>query len=108
MKNILRVTCATISFFVAVEIIGYGITGSDLIYYKFWAPKYQDAQRDVYQHTAAFINGNTADLNNLADQIEITSDAGTKQILTGQLRDRVNHLPSDFPIPTRVNQFLGR
>jgi hypothetical protein len=88
--------------FLALMLIIFISTGFDLAQYAFWAPKYKAVERQVYQQTPSYINGNLADLRNAADQIRREKDAESKSTEAAALRDKINHLPPDFPVPADV------
>jgi hypothetical protein len=85
--------------FVAVTWTGIAINYGT---YAFWAPKFKTVERNVYQQTPSYINGNLSDLRDMRDQINRASDPAAKASSQAALRDKINHLPPDFPVPADV------
>lgn len=58
MKTVLIVIASIILFFAVM----FGLQYIGLINYKFFAPKYQNAQREVFENTQSFTEGKRQDL----------------------------------------------
>jgi hypothetical protein len=74
-------------FFLILFIVASGW----LAWYKFYAPQFADAEKDVYNHTRTYVEGQVRDLNNLCIAVEDDekSGAGThKSVLQDTIRNR--------------------
>lgn len=60
--------------------IGFVATGGDLLTYKFWAPKYANAQREVFENTQSYVEGKTGYINQLRLDYE-RADGPQKEML---------------------------
>lgn len=67
-------------FLTVLYVFGFLATGGDLAIYKFWAPKQQDAQRQVFQNTQGYIQGKTDYINRLRLDYE-TATGPQKELL---------------------------
>jgi hypothetical protein len=54
-----RVLLVILVFLVVSYGIGFLATGGDLVIYRFWAPKYANAQREVFVNTNSYVQGKT-------------------------------------------------
>ena len=61
--------------------IGFLATGGDLAIYRFWAPKYANAQREVFVNTNSYIQGKTDYLSRLRFEYQASKDADQKAAL---------------------------
>lgn len=82
-------------------VIGFAVlvvaTALYLGYYKTFAPAFNDAQRDAYEHSQSYVEGAVRDLNNLCIEIS-NSDANHKKLLQDTIRHRFAKLDSsDVP-----------
>ena len=107
MKKYLVIFGYVTAAFIAIFLLGNLLEGASLAQYAFWAPKEQAVARDVYQQTPSYVNGNTSDLRNLRDQINFTKDPDARATLQAALRDKINHLPPGFSVPSDVSAAAG-
>lgn len=42
--------------------VGFVATGADLMWFKFWGPKFQSAEREVFEETRSFVRGINQDI----------------------------------------------
>ncbi len=52
-----RVLLGIFAFLMAMYVIGFLVTGGDLAIYKFWAPKQENARRQVFENTQSYVEG---------------------------------------------------
>ena len=62
-------------------------TGLSLGYYRTFAVPFQDAQRDAYEHSRAYVEGSVRDLSNLCLEID-KADATHRDLLQDTIRQR--------------------
>ena len=65
MKNVIIIVAVAIGAFLAINVVVWGITGSDLVFYKFFAPKYEEVRRNVFENTPSYKWGMVQDLQNM-------------------------------------------
>ncbi len=82
-----------------VYALGFLVTGGDLAIYKFWAPKQENARRQVFENTQSYVQGK---IQNLSQEcFAYHSAAGIqKQALAGEIRNEaetidISKLPAD-------------
>lgn len=74
MKAIFKAVGLTFAAVVGIYIIGFFITGGNLAIYKFWAPKYREVQREVFEQTQSYVHGKNQYISRLRLQYESTQD----------------------------------
>lgn len=52
----------------ALIVLDWVVEGSNFVFYRFWAPKYEDARRDIYTHTQSYRKGSADRLASLCRQ----------------------------------------
>ena len=72
---------------IVVIIIVIGTTYFDLIYYKFFAPKFEDARREVFEQTRAYNQAKLQELAKYKYEYE-TASAENKPILASAIRHK--------------------
>lgn len=95
-------------FIVLTVALGWALMANDLAMYSVFAPWRQNIERQVYQETPSFINGNRQALLNQVATITGTTDPAAKAAAIAALRIQVNGLPADFPVPPEVSHVLAQ
>lgn len=75
--------------------------------FKFWAPKYEDAHRQVFENTKSFRDGSARDLDNLRVAYSQAKTPEEKSIILDTIRHRALSVPSDQLSPA-VNQLINQ
>lgn len=57
---------------VAFYVLGFFATGGSLAIYRFWAPKIEDARREVFEQTQSYVQGKNTYISRLRLQYEFT------------------------------------
>lgn len=70
MKTIGKVLIA----FVVVYVLGFFILGGNFALYRFWAPRFRDVQRQVFEQTQSHVQGKNTYISRLRLQYETTED----------------------------------
>jgi hypothetical protein len=68
----------TLCFLVLIYAFGFLATGGDLIIYRFWAPRFENAKREVFVQTQSYVQGKNTYIARLRLQYE-TADASQKE-----------------------------
>ena len=84
---------------VVLGIVGFLTTGVDLAQYKFWAPKFENARREVFENTKSYNQGMVQEIENMAFEYAQADDAH-KEALARIILHRtadfdLNKLPPD-------------
>jgi hypothetical protein len=74
-----RVVLVLFVFLALVYGIGFLATGGDLAIYKFWAPKQENARRQVFENTQSYVQGKTEYLSKLRYQYQEAESGSTHQ-----------------------------
>jgi hypothetical protein len=104
--NILKVIGLIIIAFLLVNLVAYVTTGADLVFYKFWAPKYADAERNVFEHTRAFTVGQTQTLIQYRHQYLMTKSAEDKAIIRNTVMEQFGDLDETTVRSETAKSFL--
>lgn len=96
-----RAAMAVIILMIALYGIGFIATGGDLAIYRFWAPKMENAKREVFENTQSYVQGKISYLSQMRLDYESTMDMGQKQalrrmILTEAAQVDNSKLPADL------------
>jgi hypothetical protein len=89
-------------FLVLLYAVGFLATGSDLIIYRFWAPKQENARRQVFEHTQSYVDGK---IQNISQQCFAyhNADGAQKEALAGEIRNEAATIDIDkLPIDAAV------
>lgn len=66
---------SVILVFLAVNAFAFAVAGSDLVFYRFFAPKYAEVQREVFQNTPSYVNGMQQELDSMHLEWSTADDA---------------------------------
>ena len=95
--------------FIALVVIlgafGFALTSWDLFNYNFWAPKYENARRGVYEETKSYRDGSRRDFDNLYLAYKGAKSDDEKAAVLSVLRERAASAPAEV-VPTEVYQLL--
>lgn len=70
----MRAFFTVLGIFIIVYIGGFFILGSNFFIYKFWAPKYRNVQREVFEQTQSYVQGKNTYISRLRLQYESTEE----------------------------------
>lgn len=98
---------AVVGGFVAVVAVVFVLNTVDFASYKFWAPKYADAQRQVFENTHAYVAGNTSELRDLVFEYNRETNEAQKSVIAAQIRKvsadlDLSKYPADLTAEIRV------
>ena len=82
MKYGLKAFGVALLVLVAIYILGFFATGGELAIYRFWAPKIEDARREVFEQTQSYVQGKNTYIARLRLQYEM-ADGSKKSALRG-------------------------
>jgi len=70
MKEGLKIFGIAFLILLGFYVLGFFVTGGELAIYKFWAPKIEDARREVFEETQSFVHGKNTYIARLQLQYE--------------------------------------
>ena len=90
------------ALFVALVVlygIGFLTTGGDLAIYRFWAPKQENAKRQVFENTQSYVEGKIQNIEQECFSYR-QAEGSSKDAFAGEIRNEAitidtNKLPSD-------------
>jgi len=99
MKNELKI-------WIIMLLVPIGILTYNLILYKFFAPKYQNVERNVWQYSKSNINGNIQILANYYRQYQQHPE--NREALENVIRMEFANFPADTITSESLRNFLIR
>lgn len=94
---------------IVVMALGFVVQGYDLSMFKFWAPKYENVKREVFENTQSFVQGKVSYLTTLRFQYSQASGDERKAlrslILSEASTINDDRLPPDLVV--FINQLKG-
>jgi len=75
--------------------------------YKFFAPKYENARREVFENTKSYRDGTKRDFDNLYVAYQTAKETEEKTAILSVIRERVSGTPNEL-IPSNINQLLTK
>lgn len=89
----LRIVGWTIGVFLFVGAVGFLSQGTDFVLYKFWAPKFENARREVFENTKSYNQGMIQEIENMAFEYAQADDAHKEA-----LAQIILHRTADFDL----------
>ena len=83
----------------------FGLQAADYGSLLFWKPKYENANRQIFENTKSFRDGSSRDLDNLRLQYLEAQDENTKAVIKDTMRQRALGVPREQISPA-VNQII--
>ena len=105
MKDVFKAIGALFGVFITVYIIGFFITGGNLAIYKFWAPKFEDARREVFEQTQSYVQGKNTYISRLRLQYE-AAEGNQKEALRRTILAEAETIDAENLTPTN-RSFVG-
>lgn len=79
----MKIALSIIGGLIAFVLLIFGLSYAGLIHYQFFAPKYENARRKVFENTQSYVQGKIQDLSNYKLQYEQAKDSDSKQAIQG-------------------------
>ena len=101
MKEVLKYFGAVFGVLFLIYVLVFFATGGNLAIYKFWAPKLQEARRDVFEQTQSYVHGKNSYIARLRLQYDSSSGGPQKEALRrlviteAETIDEVNLTPTN-------------
>ena len=94
-----KIIFGSFAFLILIYVLGFVATGGDLAIYRFWAPKQENARRQVFENTQSYTEGKIQNLEQECHAYR-TTDGAQKEALAGEIRNEastidINKLPVD-------------
>jgi hypothetical protein len=90
---------------VAIGLVLFGLQYGSLQNYKFFAPKYEDARREVFENTKSFRDGSARDFENLLISYLSANTEEGKQAILSVIRQRAYGVPQE-QLPLEIKNLL--
>lgn len=80
----------------------FAATGLSLVHYKVFAPKFADAQREVYENSTSYIQGKTQILNKYRGEYALANDSQKLLLKSVILREATTVDNSKLPVDIQM------
>lgn len=94
--KVIGIIGAVILGLVLVMGVAFVTAGADLAMFKFFAPKYEDAKREVFENTQSFVHGKRSMLNRIRLEYESTDSPARKAALRKMALDEASTINLDL------------
>lgn len=91
---------------ITLYVIGFIATGGDLVIYKFWAPKQENARRQVFENTQSYVQGKVEYLTRLRYQYSTASTDDQKYALKTMILDEASTVDNS-KLPSDLQSFIS-
>lgn len=82
---------------------GFAATGGDFVIYRFWAPKMENAKREVFENTQSFVEGKVEYIGRLRFQYQIAADGPQRDALRALILSEASTVDaSKLPADERI------
>lgn len=102
MRNILL----GLSAFIALGVSIFALQALSYGSFKFWAPKYENAKREVFENTKSYKHGTIRDLQNLMLEYKSSDNEGHRAALRATILHRSVSIDQDKLTP-QLRKFLN-
>jgi hypothetical protein len=96
----------------ALTLVCYGLgfvaTGGDLAIYRFWAPKMENAKREVFENTQSYVQGKTEYLSRLRFQYQNAQPGSAQQASLRSLIISEAALVDNAKLPGDLQAFVNQ
>lgn len=82
------------------------VQGNDFFMYKFWAPKYEDVRRDVFENTKSYRQGMVQEIRKAQKEYASADTQAKKDAIASYIL----HSTADFPedaMPSDIRGFMS-
>ena len=105
--NSLKVTISVVGVIIILLAIGILSTECNLAFYKRYAPKFQNVEREVFEQTKSYNEAKVQDLAKYKLEYEMNNDPNAKQALKMVIIQRFADYQSER-LPGELGSFLTR
>lgn len=100
-----RICLLVVGLIVALFVVGFISAGGDLAMFKFWAPKYENAKREVFENTQSYVQGKVSYISSLRlDYEKATGDQ--KESLRRMIVTEASNVDND-KLPPDMRSFIS-
>ena len=94
-----------LAIFLLILVLGVGLNFFGLANYQFFAPKYENARREVYENTKSYRDGSRRDFDNLYLAYKSAKSDDEKAAILSVIRERAAGAPPEV-VPAEIYQLL--
>lgn len=105
--SIFKMLMAAVVVIVVLTGFAWMVQGSDFILYKYWAPKYEQVQRETFEQTRSFNQGMIQELESMQIQYLHEKDPKAREALAAVILHRVSGYNMEDPdVPQTLKTFI--
>lgn len=97
---------ALLVFMLGAFVLGFIATGGGLVTYKFWAPKQENARRQVFENTQSYVQGKIGSLSQDRLAYESSDPGPQKQALRTMILSEAAQI-DNAKLPADLQSFVS-
>lgn len=101
----MKIALSIIGGIIGMVLLVFLLSYAGLIQYQFFAPKYENARRNVFENTQSYVQGKIEDLSNYKLQYDQAKDNDSKQAIESVIRSQFANFNID-QCPNELKAFL--
>jgi hypothetical protein len=94
-----------VAIFAAICVVGFLVQGADFIAFRFWSPKYQAVERQVFENTPSYNQGFIQELQSMRLDYVKSKDEKSKAAMSSIILHRVDAFGED-KLPPDLKSFV--
>lgn len=104
-----QIIAGVVLFIVAILALAWIVQGNDFFMYKYFAPKYEQTRRQVFEQTRSFNQGMVQELENMQLEYLKTTDLNAKAAMASIILHRASGYNLNDPIvPGDLRDFIQK
>lgn len=107
MSDNLKIVRGVILGFAAIFVLLFIFSALGLFQIKFWGVKYDDAQRERFEHTQSYVQGMESQLSALRLEYESQEEGPRKEAIRRHILTKASQIDRD-KLPADLVAFLNR
>lgn len=105
--SIVGVVVAFVAFISLMVALDWGGSLYGLAKYGYFAPRYANVERKVFEGTHSYNQGMVQEFENMQQQYIITTDPTAKRLLGDTILQRASEYPNEDQLPPNLQNFLN-
>lgn len=89
-----------------IVLLVFGLSSANLAHFSFFAPKYENVERKVFENTQSYIHGKVQDLAKYKKEYSATNSRTERQAIQSIINQQFSQLNSDDIVDSNLRNFL--
>ena len=105
-KQIAIVVGGLFALLVLGGVLGFFGTAMDFASFKFWAPKYENAKREVFEETQSYVEGKRQDLSRYHHEWVMAKDPADKKAIEAVVRQQFSNVKASHIEDAELREWM--